>query len=65
MKRFLKFAQRHPETNASALEASASVPASGFAFIDNSTGASATVAELSRVLGGALESIDLDGKLKP
>lgn len=63
MKRLLKLGQHHPKTSASALNASASVPTSGFTFIDNSTGASATVAEMSKVLGNALETIDLDGKL--
>jgi hypothetical protein len=48
----------------SASIASAGVPDSGFAFINNSHGASAAIAELSTRLDEALERIDLDGKLK-
>ena len=47
----------------SGLEASGSVPNSGFAFVDNSQGASAAVAELSRSLDLALEKMDLQGRL--
>ena len=47
----------------SASVASAGVPDSGFAFINNSQGASAAISELSTRLNDALERIDLEGKL--
>jgi hypothetical protein len=37
-------------------------PSSGFAFVDNSKGASAAIAELSERLGEALEEIELEGE---
>jgi hypothetical protein len=58
-------ALRHRKVRASAqssLEAAASAPNSGFAFVDNSEGASAAVAELSGVLDLAVEQLDLEGK---
>ena len=42
--------------------ASAGVPDSGFAFINNSQGASAAIAELSTRLDEALERIDMEGE---
>jgi len=45
----------------SSLDAAASVPNSGLAFIDNSTGASAAVSELSGVLDDAIEQLDFHG----
>lgn len=42
--------------------ASAGVPDSGFAFINNSQGASNAIAELSAHLDEALDRIELDGK---
>lgn len=45
----------------SSLDATALVPNSGLAFIDNSTGASAAVSELSRILDDAIEQLDFHG----
>ena len=64
MKRFLRH-MKHPQVRASAesaLTTSAAPPSSGFAFVDNSQGASAAVAELSRSLGLAFEQIELEGE---
>lgn len=58
----LRFLKR-PEVRASApsaLNASAAVPNSGFAFVDNSQGASAAVAELAKSLDVALDQIFLE-----
>ena len=44
------------------LEASTRVPASGFAFVTNSQGASASIAEFSRVLDDILGEIEFEGK---
>ena len=55
---------RHPRVRAStesALATSAAPPSSGFTFVDNSQGASAAVAELSKSLGLAFEQIELEG----
>lgn len=41
---------------------SAGVPDCGFAFINNSQGASAAIAELSSRIEDALEKIDIEGK---
>jgi len=62
MKAFVGISKRNPAPAASALRTSAAVPNSGIGFVDNSQGASAAVAELSTVLGDALELIDLDGE---
>jgi hypothetical protein len=43
------------------LTASAATPHSGFAFIDNSAGASAALDEFSTAISDALDLIDLDG----
>jgi len=62
MKTFIRLAKKRPETSVSGLETSAALPNSGFAFLDNSQGASAAVSELSTTLGDALDLIDLDGE---
>ena len=43
------------------LGASASTPNSGFAFVDNSQGASAAIVELSNAIGFALDNLDSEG----
>ena len=56
---------KHSEVRAStesALTTSAAVPSSGFTFVDNSQGASAAVAELSKSLDTAFEQIELEGR---
>ncbi|KAI9771960.1 MAG: hypothetical protein M1839_002593 [Geoglossum umbratile] len=63
MSKFLRmFRGRHQvrASTASTIAASASVPGSGFVFIDNSQGASAAIAELSRLLDDAIEIIEFD-----
>ena len=62
--RYFKFANQPVvrKSTASALTASALAPNSGFAFVDNSQGASAAIAELARSLDFALDLIDLDRK---
>jgi hypothetical protein len=64
MKRLgLHFLRKKPvrsSTHAS-LTASAATPHSGFAFIDNSAGASAALDEFSTAISDALDLIDLDG----
>jgi hypothetical protein len=45
----------------STLDASAALPNSGYDFIDNSQGASAAVAELSRALDDSINDIVLEG----
>lgn len=62
MRAALQLAKRHPKTSVSAGEASAAVPSSGIALIDNSQGASVAATQLSTHLGDALEHLDLDGK---
>lgn len=65
MKRLLSRVKKHPEVRAStmsALATSAVLPSSGFTFVDNSQGASAAVAELSRSFDTVLEQIELEGK---
>jgi len=65
MKRLLRRVKKHPEVRASTvstLATSAALPSSGFTFVDNSQGASAAVAELSRSFDTALEQIELEGK---
>jgi hypothetical protein len=47
----------------SSLEVAAAVPNSRFAFVDNSQGASAAVAELSGFLDLAVEEIDFQGRV--
>jgi len=67
MKRLLRHVKKHSGVQAStvsALTTSAALPSSGFTFVDNSQGASAAVAELSRSLDTALEQIELEGKAK-
>lgn len=64
MSRLLRH-MKHPQVRASgesALMTSAAAPSSGFAFVDNSQGASAAVAELSQSLGLAFEQIELEGE---
>jgi hypothetical protein len=59
----LRFA-RQPEVRASAASALVTVtrvPNSGLAFIDNSQGSSAAIAELSTMLNIALEQFDYEG----
>ena len=46
----------------SALNAFAAVPNSGFAFVDNSQGASAAVAELGKSLDVALDQLSLESQ---
>lgn len=65
MKRLLRHMKKHSYVRAStesALTTSTALPSSGFTFVDNSQGASAAVAELSRSLDTALEQIELEGK---
>lgn len=50
-------------STASALSGSATAPASGFTFVENSQGASAAVAELVKSLDFAIEMFDFDGEL--
>jgi hypothetical protein len=62
--RHIKHSQEQPLARASAqhsLDAAAALPNSGLDFIDNSQGASAAVAELSRVLGDGICDVELDG----
>ncbi len=47
------------------LAASAAVPDSGFAFVNNSQGASAALSEFTTAFSTALNDIDLDGKPRP
>ncbi|KAK4225447.1 Alpha/Beta hydrolase protein [Podospora fimiseda] len=56
-----RIVKKHPKITATASRSAATLPASGFTFIDNSQGASAATAELSDALGTALNQIDLDG----
>lgn len=44
------------------LVASAAVPDSGFAFLNNSQGASAALNEFTTAISAALDHIDLEGK---
>jgi hypothetical protein len=65
MKHLLRH-MKHSKVRASTestLKSSAALPSAGSNFIDNSQGASAAVAELSRSLDTALEQIDLEGGL--
>jgi hypothetical protein len=48
----------------SGLDAANAVPNSGFTFVENSQGASAAAAELSRSLDTAIEQIDLEGTVQ-
>lgn len=61
MVRLFRLARSHPKASAATSRTAASLPSSGFTFIDNSQGASAAIAELSDALGTALDQIDLDG----
>jgi hypothetical protein len=64
MKRLVHSMKKHLKVQAStesALTTSAALPSSGFTFVDNSQGASAAVAELSRSLDTALDQIKLEG----
>jgi hypothetical protein len=66
MKRLgLRFARKKPVRSSTqgSLTVSAAAPNSGFAFIDNSEGASAALNELSTAISEALDLIDLDGML--
>lgn len=64
MKRLFKHkAARHSTTTS--LEASTSVPASGFTFVNNSQGASASIVELSNALDDVLGDIEFEGSLGP
>ncbi|KAL9127007.1 MAG: hypothetical protein Q9217_004042 [Psora testacea] len=47
------------------LDASANVPVSGFAFVNNSQGASASIVELSNVLDGFLGDIESETRYFP
>jgi hypothetical protein len=61
----LRFAAKRPQASAPAkfaLETSAHAPNSGFAFVDNSQGASAAVTELSNSLEGAFEKLDYESE---
>lgn len=49
-------------STASTLTTSAALPNSGFAFVDNSQGASAAVAELATCLDLTLEQFELESK---
>jgi hypothetical protein len=63
----LRYARRS-EVRASATSAlvtSTKLPNSGFAFVDDSQGSAAAVAELSRSLDIALEQIDYESACKP
>jgi hypothetical protein len=65
MKPLLRYMKKHSEVRASVdsvLTKSTALPSSGFTFVDNSQGASAAVAELSRSLDTAFEQIELEGK---
>ncbi|KAF3902076.1 hypothetical protein ABW21_db0200865 [Orbilia brochopaga] len=66
MKRLFKAAKnQHVRTSAAAgLKTSGAMPNSGSPTIDNSTGASEAVAELSGRLGNALEHIDVEGDFR-
>lgn len=61
--RLLKLARKAPQSTQSTSKASAALPSSGFAFIDNSQGASAAVAELSDALVDVFEDLNLEGIL--
>ncbi|KAI4261389.1 MAG: hypothetical protein L6R42_003412 [Xanthoria sp. 1 TBL-2021] len=61
MKRFFKHkAARHSTTTS--LEAATSVPASGFAFVNNLQGASASIVELSNALDDVLGDVEFEGE---
>ena len=60
MKSLLKNAFARSSTTAS-LDVSSNVPDSGFAFISNSKGASASIVELSDALDDVLGDIELEG----
>lgn len=60
MKRFLKNrVARHSAT--ASLDASSKVPDSGFAFVNNSTGASASIVELAGALDDILNEVEFEG----
>ena len=60
MKRLLK--QRLTRASiTTGLEASTHVPGSGFAFVNNSQGASASIIELSRALDDVLNEVEFIG----
>ena len=57
--------RRNIRTSAeSSLQAAASVPNSGFTFVDNSQGASAAVSELSKALDIALDNVEFGGTVR-
>ena len=60
MKRLFKHKPVRGSTT-TGLEASAHVPSSGFAFVINSTGASASIAEFSRALDDVFNEIEFEG----
>ena len=60
MRRFFKNKVARLSATAS-LEASTKVPDSGFAFINNSKGAYASIAELSKALDSALWDVEFEG----
>lgn len=62
MTRLFQWTNGSSKASASTLEASAALPNSGFAFVDNSQGASAAVAQLSDVLDAALSQIETSSK---
>lgn len=60
MQRFFKHkVARHSTTTS--LGAAASVPDSGFAFVNNSQGASASIVELAHALDDVLGDIEFEG----
>lgn len=64
LKGFFKHkAARHSTTTS--LEAATSLPDSGFVFVNNSQGASASIAELSSALDDVLADIEFEGSFSP
>jgi len=66
MKRLFRH-MKNPEVRGStesALKTSAALPSSDFTFVNNSQGASAAVAELSKYFDTAFEQIELEGELE-
>ena len=64
MKRLLKRKAIRSSMSTS-LEASTHVPDSGFGFINNSQGASASIVELSAVLEDVIGEIEFEGESPP
>jgi hypothetical protein len=62
MKRLIRIGTSSPEASTSALRISATTPASGVTFIDNSRGASAATANLSAALDSVLKHLDLSSE---